>query len=286
MEKIGPSGSQSEASRFQRSMSTIQATKKHMEISGPAAHFRDVVVQAQRRETQLTASQLTPAVKDAAINVVRELQQLQDEYIKENPGVLKPRSEFIKAPWGQLSQLNKLNDLQRQQRGSEGAKQAGTWKHVPIQGFETQTEMASAHLLLMRNRLMPQEDARRRHVSNMQYDRAARVVQRVWAHYKIRKVIKAAIKSKWRLLKRLVSQEVHLSAEEDMQERWKLGMRERNLERKMSKASYDSMSIGRSNSMAPGPLSRNMSRRGPTGLSLPPLCPFSSEPPSVGAVSP
>lgn len=278
---------------FRRSRSSIQDTKRHLEISGPSTYFRDGISQAKKREEGLKSSQLTPAVKNAAINVVRELQQLQDEFIRDNPGTNKnPRSEFIRAPWGQLDQLNRVNDLQRQHRMSEGRNVAGTWKHAPIKGFESPTEVAAANLLLTRNRLMAQEDDRRRKISWAHSDQAARTVQRVWNHYKVRKIVRAAMKSKWRLLKRLVFQEIHYTAIDDVQQRRKLALREKNLQRRMStkptiyENSTASPSFSRSMTMGASSHSpsvrRNMLQHHSSSSGfLPSLDPFSSEPSSA-----
>jgi hypothetical protein len=47
---------------FRRSRSSIQDTKRHLEISGPSTYFRDGISQAKKREEGLKSSQLTPAV--------------------------------------------------------------------------------------------------------------------------------------------------------------------------------------------------------------------------------
>jgi len=173
---------------------------------------------------------MNKAVLEAAENVARELQALQDEYILMNYKEGVPHaSRLMNQSWGQLVMFDSLHASLKEEIMSKATEQ--TRGRMPVT-VDLKRSLMDDHVdqawqqALNANKMSRAADRSRRMASHARRDAAARVIQVCYKQHRIRMLFSVEVKAKWRQLRKCTDVKLYKQVIKELSERRRLTKRD------------------------------------------------------------
>eukprot|EP00873_Tetraselmis_striata_P006521 jgi/Tetstr1/426785/TSEL_017000.t1 len=167
---------------------------------------------------------MSKAVLEAAERVARELRALQDEYILLNykQGVPESSVEMNKS-WGQLVVFDSLLEQLHTEVETDIGADSGVHDKRAAMHDRAGSSWQQA---LMANKMSKAADRTRRSVTSARRHNAAKMIQVVWRHYRVRAVFNAEINRKWKRLRKVNNIKMYNEAMEKVSDARRLAARD------------------------------------------------------------